>query len=75
MTKAKGKKRVSLKKAVAALETLVEELNALPAASDADDPDARVIDGMRKQVEGMALTMRGACEGRGGQDDFSFPGA
>jgi hypothetical protein len=75
VTKGKGKKRVSLKKAVAALDTLLKELNELPAASDPDDPDARVVEGMRKQVEGMTLTMRGACEGRGGQDDFSFPGA
>ena len=68
------KKRVSLKKAVAALDQVLEELNALPV-SDQKDPESRVVDGMRKQLEGMMLTMRGACQGRDGQDDFSFPSA
>ncbi len=75
MIKRKGKKRVSLKKAVKALDTLLKELNDLSAASAPEDANTRVVDGMRKQIEGMALTMRGACEGQGGQDDFSFPSA
>lgn len=75
MAKSPAKKRVSLKKAVAAIEKLLAELDELPAAKDPKDPDARVVNGMRKQLEGMRLTMTGACHGGGGQDDFSFPSA
>jgi hypothetical protein len=66
-------KRVSLKKAVAALQKLLRELEALPAAKAA--VEGRTVEGLRKQIEGMVLTMEGACQGRNGGDDFSFPSA
>lgn len=66
------KKRVSLKKAVAALETLLSELDELPAEKDLTTGDDRV-EGMRQQLRGMVLTMKGACHSRDGQTDFSFP--
>lgn len=72
---ASNKKRVSLKKAVAALETLLAELEELPEATDEKLAESRTVDGMRKQLQGMVLTMKGACQGRNGQDDFSFPSA
>lgn len=72
---APDKKRISLEKAVAALEALLAELEQLPAATDDRLPESRTVDGMRKQLQGMVLTMKGACQGRDGQDDFSFPRA
>lgn len=66
-------RRVSLKKAVAALRTLLRELDTLPAARAA--AEERSVEGLRKQIEGMVLTMEGACQGRDGGDDFSFPSA
>ena len=68
----KKDKKVSFKKAVKALDDLVKELDQLPAATDARRKDHRTIDGLRKQIEGMSLMLRGSC-GKG-QDDFSFPG-
>ena len=66
-------KQVSLKKAVAALRKLLRELDALPAARAA--AEGRTVEGMRKQLEGMVLTLEGACAGRDGSSDFSFPSA
>jgi phage shock protein A len=67
--------KVSLKKAVKALETLIKEMDRLPAAQDARRKHHTAVEGMRKQLEGMVLTLKGACQGRSAQDDFSFPGA
>jgi hypothetical protein len=66
-------RKVSLKKAVAALETLIQEIEALPAAKDAKAKESQTVEGMRKQLAGMVLSLKGAC-GRNG-DDFSFPSA
>lgn len=65
--------RVSLKKAVSALQKLLRELDALPAGRAA--AEERSVEGLRKQIEGMVLTMEGACQSGAGTDDFSFPSA
>lgn len=72
MTQEGSRKHVSLKKAVDALETLLSELDTLPGKELASS-DKKEVDGLRKQVEGMVLMMKGAC-GRRGQEDFAFPG-
>ena len=66
-------KQVSLKKAVAALQKLLRELDTLPTTRAA--AEGRTVEGLRKQLEGMVLTLEGACAGRGGSADFSFPSA